>query len=320
VMKCSPSELEQLSVQSSGATARLLGEIVLTVIVARGRAALNNLPPPDVVSEAIAEHRAQLSKDSTITAGPRKAPPLLGYRAQFSLLLSKFSSCLKYEDVGVDLPSRALLYGPPGCGKNTLVYEVARSLGLPVREVTRADIFSKYYGETDVRMEKILTEACAAAPILLLFPSFEGLCSSSSQQHEAERRLINTLKMKLMGVYKMKGVFVVAKTTRPERLDHTVVRRGRFNTHIHMDLPSLDDRAAIFGHHLDQCASEEDLRRLAEMTVGYTGAEVVQVSREVLEEGVDSLEKCVSSVERGVQKEQLLGYQEFRDRMTRNKR
>jgi|GEM_PF-3849987 len=173
-----------------------------------------------------------------------------------------------------------LIYGPPGVGKTLLARATAGELGLHFVYVSTADIVSKWIGEAPRKIDTAFAFAARHTPCLLFFDEFDSLASERGDSHHLEyRRLTNQLLESLEKYRETSGLIVMAATNAYDSLDPAVIRPGRFDRHIRVDLPDLAARRAILWVHLRHRPVGDDLNveELAQLSEGLTGAAIESV-------------------------------------------
>ncbi|KAF2365763.1 Myotubularin-like phosphatase domain [Trinorchestia longiramus] len=303
---CSPDTLAAMVESTRGCSGQDLNDLVLDLRTECGTTGA--VRRQDMV-DALRKLKMSLQRDaaresSSIVSQPRvyskKSMKVCGYEDLFSRLVNYVRLTLQhsalYEKLEMSPPSRILLFGPPGCGKTWLVKALAEKFSLTVRTVTRADVFSKYFGESEQNLDGIFNKALASSPCLLHFPGFDGLASvRAHDNHPVEGRVVNLLKSRLDGTIRLKGLVVVAETSRPELLDSAIIRRGRFLAYEYVGLPDDVSRREI----IRLCSPElctPAAATITALTEGFTVSEVVNACREVRTGGEARLEDSVGLV------------------------
>ncbi|MBI4606171.1 MAG: CDC48 family AAA ATPase [Planctomycetes bacterium] len=195
-------------------------------------------------------------------------------------------------------PKGILLVGPPGCGKTLLAKAVARESQVNFISVKGPALLSKYVGESEKAVREVFTKARQAAPCIVLFDEMDAIAprrtGDGSDSHVSERVLSQIL-TELDGMEELRGVLVLGTTNRPDMLDRALLRPGRFDVVIEIEPPDEGSRTEIFQVHFRgrPLSPEVDVRALARMTEGFSGAEIEAVCkkaamnavREVIESG-----------------------------------
>ncbi|XP_051147250.1 cell division control protein 48 homolog C-like [Andrographis paniculata] len=158
--------------------------------------------------------------------------------------------CIKLPEIskelGVDLDSGILLYGPPGCGKTLIAKAVANEAGANFIYIKAAELMNKYVGESEAAVRALFNRARACAPCIVFFDEVDALMTQRG--HEGAwvvERVVNQVLSELDGAAERHGVYVIGATNRPDVMDDALFRPGRFDRRIYVPLPSPDDRGLI---------------------------------------------------------------------------
>jgi len=195
---------------------------------------------------------------------------------------------LKYPDVfkrlGIRPPRGILLYGPPGTGKTLLAKAVATESEANFISVKGPEVLSKWVGESEKAVREIFRKARETAPCIIFFDELDSIAPRRGLHPDAgvTDRIVNQLLTEMDGLQTLKGVVVIGATNRPDILDPALLRPGRFDRLLYVPPPDLEARYQIFKIHTREMPLDDtvDLRKLAEMTEGYTGADIEAVCRE----------------------------------------
>ncbi|RLE71548.1 MAG: AAA family ATPase [Thermoprotei archaeon] len=188
-----------------------------------------------------------------------------------------------FKRLGIEPPKGVLLHGPPGTGKTLLAKAVANESGAHFIAINGPEIMSKYYGESEARLREVFREAEENAPSIIFIDELDAIAPKRSEvTGEVERRVVAQL-LALMDGLKGRGqVIVIAATNRPDAIDPALRRPGRFDREIAIPVPDKRARKEIFHVHTRNMplAEDVDLDELAELTHGFTGADIAAVCRE----------------------------------------
>jgi transitional endoplasmic reticulum ATPase len=195
---------------------------------------------------------------------------------------------LKHPDVfkrlGIRPPRGILLYGPPGTGKTLLAKAVATESEANFISVKGPEVLSKWVGESEKAVREIFRKARETAPCIIFFDELDSIAPRRGLHPDAgvTDRIVNQLLTEMDGLQTLKGVVVIGATNRPDILDPALLRPGRFDRLLYVPPPDLEARYQIFKIHTREMPLDEsvDLRKLAEVTEGYTGADIEAVCRE----------------------------------------
>jgi len=195
---------------------------------------------------------------------------------------------LKYPDVfkrlGIRPPRGILLYGPPGTGKTLLAKAVATESEANFISVKGPEVLSKWVGESEKAIREIFRKARETAPCIIFFDELDAIAPRRGMHTDAgvTDRIVNQILTEMDGIQILKGVVVIGATNRPDILDPALLRPGRFDRVMYVPPPDERGRYQIFQIHTREMPLDDDvdLRKLAEMTEGYTGADIEAVCRE----------------------------------------
>jgi len=188
-----------------------------------------------------------------------------------------------FRHLGIEPPKGVLLYGPPGCGKTLLAKAVANESGANFIAINGPEIMSKFYGESEARLREVFKEAEENAPSIIFIDEVDAIAPKREEvMGEVERRVVSQL-LTLMDGLKGRGqVIVIAATNRPEAVDPALRRPGRFDREIAIGMPDKRGRREILQVHVRNMPLAEDvnLDELADITHGFTGADLAALCRE----------------------------------------
>ena len=193
----------------------------------------------------------------------------------------------KYTDLGGKIPKGALLVGPPGTGKTLLAKAVAGEAGVPFFSMSGSDFVEMFVGVGASRVRDLFTKAKAKAPSIIFIDEIDavGRARSNNQGmggNDERENTLNALLTEMDGFGTNSGVIILAATNRVDMLDKALLRAGRFDREIHVELPDLNERKAIFNVHLKPIKTDKDLdiELLARQTPGFSGADIANVCNE----------------------------------------
>lgn len=181
----------------------------------------------------------------------------------------------KYIEMGAKLPKGVILFGAPGTGKTLTARAIAGEAGVPFFNVTGSDFIEMYAGLGAKRVRNLFKEAKEAAPCIVFIDELDALGTNRGEYGHSEKdQTINALLSEMDGFDASEGVIVMAATNRMEDLDRALIRPGRFDRHIAIELPEYKDRLSILKLHAKnkKFSPEVDLEALSKMTIGFSGA------------------------------------------------
>ncbi|GBL50397.1 hypothetical protein CJI97_002600 [Candidozyma auris] len=151
-----------------------------------------------------------------------------------------------YQKVGISAPAGVLMWGPPGCGKTLLAKAVANESRANFISVKGPELLNKYVGESERAVRQVFQRARASVPCIIFFDELDALVPRrTSTLSESSSRVVNTLLTELDGLNDRKGIFVVGATNRPDMIDPAMLRPGRLDKTLYIELPSADERFDI---------------------------------------------------------------------------
>jgi len=192
----------------------------------------------------------------------------------------------KYADVGAKIPRGVLLMGPPGTGKTLLARAVAGEANVPFFHISGSEFVEMFVGVGASRVRDLFAKAKKAAPCIIFIDEIDAVGrqrgSGLGGGHDEREQTLNQILVEMDGFAPNNGVIVIAATNRPDVLDPALLRPGRFDRRITLDLPSLLDRKAILDIHCGGKPLEDDvnIERIAQRTVGFSGADLMNIMNE----------------------------------------
>jgi len=189
-----------------------------------------------------------------------------------------------FQRLGIDAPKGILLYGPPGTGKTMLAKAVANESEANFITVKGSALLSKWYGESEKRVEEIFRKARQVAPSIIFLDELDALVpirGGAMGEPHATERIVNQLLNEMDGLEELHGVVVIGATNRPDIIDPALLRPGRFDELILAPVPDQESRRKIFEVHLKKAplADDIDIDELIGQTDQYTGADIAAVVR-----------------------------------------
>ena len=193
----------------------------------------------------------------------------------------------KYTDLGGKIPKGALLIGPPGTGKTLLAKAVAGEAGVPFFSMSGSDFVEMFVGVGASRVRDVFRQAKEKSPCIIFIDEIDAVGRARSKNpamggNDERETTLNALLTEMDGFGTNSGVIVLAATNRVDMLDKALLRAGRFDRQIHVDLPDLPERKEIFLVHMRNLKLHKDLDidLLARQTPGFSGADIANVCNE----------------------------------------
>lgn len=221
----------------------------------------------------------------------------------------------KYADIGASLPKGALLVGPPGTGKTLIARAVAGEAKVPFFAISGSEFVQMFVGMGAAKVRDLFRQANEKAPCIIFIDEIDAIGKrrdSGLGGNDEREQTLNQLLTEMDGFDGRKGVVILAATNRPEDLDKALLRPGRFDRRIQMELPDLEGRKAILDVHLKKVRHETvDIDIVARATAGTSGAELANIVNEAALRAVrmgrsevttEDLEESVETVIAGAQK------------------
>ena len=193
----------------------------------------------------------------------------------------------KYTELGGKIPKGALLVGPPGTGKTLLAKAVAGEADVPFFSLSGSDFVEMFVGVGASRVRDLFRQAKEKAPCIVFIDEIDAVGrargkNANMNSNDERENTLNQLLTEMDGFGSNSGVIILAATNRADILDKALLRAGRFDRQIHVELPDLNERKEIFGVHLRPIKIDEsvDAEFLARQTPGFSGADIANVCNE----------------------------------------
>ena len=193
----------------------------------------------------------------------------------------------KYTELGGKIPKGALLVGPPGTGKTLLAKAVAGEAGVPFFSMSGSDFVEMFVGVGASRVRDLFEQAKSKAPCIIFIDEIDAVGRARSKNpamggNDERENTLNALLTEMDGFGTNSGIITLAATNRADMLDSALLRAGRFDRQIHVDLPDLNERKEVFLVHLKplKLADDVDVDFLARQTPGFSGADIANVCNE----------------------------------------
>ncbi|WP_276891821.1 AAA family ATPase [Helicobacter japonicus] len=186
-----------------------------------------------------------------------------------------------YQDLGITLPKGVLLVGPPGVGKTMIAKAVAGEAAVPFFYQSGSSFVQIYVGMGAKRVRELFARAKARAPSIIFIDEIDAVGKARGNTRSDEREAtLNQLLTEMDGFEDSSGVIVIAATNKMEVLDEALLRSGRFDRRIYVELPNLQEREHILGLYLKDKKHELDIEEVARLCVGFSGAALASLVNE----------------------------------------
>ena len=233
----------------------------------------------------------------------------------------------KYSDIGATLPKGALLVGPPGTGKTLLAKSVAGEAHVPFFSISGSEFVEMFVGMGAAKVRDLFKQANEKAPCIVFIDEIDTIGKkrdgSGMGGNDEREQTLNQLLTEMDGFDGRKGVVILAATNRPETLDKALLRPGRFDRRIPVELPDLKGREAILRVHGKDVKMDEsvDFNAIARATVGASGAELANIINEGALRAVRMGRRVVSQADLEESVETVIaGYQKKNASVSENER
>lgn len=204
-----------------------------------------------------------------------------------------------FEKAGIRPLNGILLFGPPGCGKTLLAKAIANESQSNFIAIKGPEIYSKWVGESERAVREIFRKARQAAPSILYFDEIDAITSGrgSYEGTQTFSSIVNQILVEMDGIENRKGVIIIASTNRPDIVDSAFLRPGRFDRLIFVEAPDLEARLKILEVHTKNMPLDEEvsLKKIAQNTEGYSGADLENVCREA---GMEAIREKMAELEK----------------------
>ena len=193
----------------------------------------------------------------------------------------------KYTEVGASMPKGVLLVGPPGTGKTMLAKAVAGEANVPFFSIAGSEFVEMFVGRGAAKVRDLFKQAKEKAPCIVFIDEIDAVGRARGRNpnmgsNDERENTLNQMLTEMDGFQSNNGVICLAATNRADMLDKALLRPGRFDRQIYVDLPELTDREAIFKVHLRNIKvnAHLDIEQLARQTQGFSGADIANVCNE----------------------------------------
>lgn len=212
---------------------------------------------------------------------------LYGAKEEVMEIVDFLKNPKKYTDLGAKIPKGALLVGPPGNGKTLLAKAVAGEANVPFFSMSGSDFVEMFVGVGASRVRDLFAQAKEKAPCIVFIDEIDAVGRARGKNagfsgNDERENTLNQLLTEMDGFGSNSGVIVLAATNRADILDKALMRAGRFDRQIHVDLPELKEREEIFKVHIRdlRISKDFDVSYMAKHTAGFSGADIANVCNE----------------------------------------
>ncbi len=236
----------------------------------------------------IGKSRAQLyDKGKSTNVTFKDVAGLQGAKEEIVEIVEFLKNPKKYTDIGAKIPKGALLVGPPGTGKTLLAKAVAGEAKVPFFSLSGSDFVEMFVGVGASRVRDLFRQAKEKAPSIIFIDEIDAIGRARGKNNgfnsnDERENTLNQLLTEMDGFGTNSGVIIIAATNRADVLDSALLRAGRFDRQIYVDMPDLNERKEIFQVHLKPLKLEEglDIDFLAKQTPGFSGADIANLCNE----------------------------------------
>jgi cell division protease FtsH len=260
--------------------------IVLWIVMMRRMGGGGSGGPGQIFN--IGKSRAQLfDKDTNVNITFNDVAGLDGAKLEIMEIVDFLKNPKKYTDLGAKIPKGALLVGPPGTGKTLLAKAVAGEAKVPFFSLSGSDFVEMFVGVGASRVRDLFRQAKEKAPCIIFIDEIDAIGrargkSASAGANDERENTLNQLLTEMDGFGTNSGVIILAATNRADILDRALMRAGRFDRQIYVDMPDLNERKEIFQVHLKKIKIDDSVNIdfLAKQTPGFSGADIANICNE----------------------------------------
>jgi len=237
---------------------------------------------------SVGKSRAQIfDKDTNVKINFNDVAGLEEAKTEVMEIVDFLKNPKKYTQLGGKIPKGALLIGPPGTGKTLLAKAVAGEANVPFFSISGSDFVEMFVGVGASRVRDLFKQAKEKAPCIVFIDEIDAVGRARGKNvnfgsNDERENTLNQLLTEMDGFGTNMGVIILAATNRADILDRALLRAGRFDRQIHVELPDLNEREAIFKVHLRPIKLQKgfDVTFLAKQTPGFSGADIANVCNE----------------------------------------
>lgn len=226
-------------------------------------------------------------KDNSVNVTFKDVAGLSEAKTEIEEIVEFLKNPQRYTELGGKIPKGALLVGPPGTGKTLLAKAVAGEANVPFFSMSGSDFVEMFVGVGASRVRDLFRQAKEKSPCIIFIDEIDAVGrargkSPNMGSNDERENTLNQLLTEMDGFGSNSGVIILAATNRADILDKALLRAGRFDRQIYVELPDLNDRVAIFNVHLRNIKIDDsvDVELLARQTPGFSGADIANVCNE----------------------------------------
>jgi ATP-dependent metalloprotease FtsH len=236
----------------------------------------------------IGKSKAQLfDRDTMVTVNFKDVAGLEEAKVEIMEIVDFLKNPTRYTNLGGKIPKGALLVGPPGTGKTLLAKAVAGEAQVPFFSISGSDFVEMFVGVGASRVRDLFRQAKEKSPCIIFIDEIDAIGRARGKNavtgaNDERENTLNQLLTEMDGFSTNSGVIILAATNRADILDRALLRAGRFDRQIHVELPDLTEREAIFAVHMKPLKVSDDVSNgfLAKQTPGFSGADIANVCNE----------------------------------------
>ena len=273
---------------------------------------------------SVGKSKAMLfDKDNAVKVTFRDVAGLSEAKTEIEEIVEFLKNPQRYTDLGGKIPKGALLVGPPGTGKTLLAKAVAGEANVPFFSMSGSDFVEMFVGVGASRVRDLFRQAKEKAPCIVFIDEIDAVGRARGRNanmggNDERENTLNQLLTEMDGFGTNSGVIILAATNRADILDKALMRAGRFDRQIYVDLPDLNDRVAIFNVHLRKIKTDDslDVELLARQTPGFSGADIANVCNEAALIAARHNKHCVQKQDFNDAVDRIIGGLEKRSKIT----
>ena len=236
----------------------------------------------------LGKNRARIYSEQDIKVRFEDVAGIEEAKAELVEVVSFLKTPERYQRLGAQIPKGVLLVGPPGTGKTLLARAIAGEAGVPFFSISGSEFVEMFVGVGAARVRDLFEQAKTKAPCIIFIDELDAVGKSRSAgaagfgRHDEQEQTLNQLLVEMDGFDASKGVVLLAATNRPEVLDAALLRAGRFDRRIMVELPDVRGRVKILEVHLKKIrhVAGLDVQRIAARTPGFSGADLANLVNE----------------------------------------